>query len=489
MKPILLRNEHSLREAASRRLEQLACNNVTMARLMDALIFQTELSSISKQTTPRIKSSFAAWIVALSFVYTILGKAISVTLDTPDAIFSPRILAVIIATAAAFFAGIEAIERKKNRHKPRRIAPVITILVILNSLFSIILLLSGLFTNVGLSGTDRIFDGVYFLVITGSITYLASIALRASHGKPAPVFMLLVRASYISTLGITGMLVLLAVSQNVAIPEGVRSFVGRELQPIGFGTNYIALSLVFLSIFPFLSMNGALQSSIRTRILSLISLMVSFTFILLLGSRQASGGMLLIAVGTPILHSFSKGFLRLSSIIGAMFTIALLVGLTIGISLTPSGALIIERQLNPQEGGESVDVGRLSIYRGALDLALANPLVGNGPNSSKHYTGHDPHNTWLLYASDAGIFAPILLFAQFAVIFVAGFATLFRLRSIGDWRNLHLLLGLLTSLATIIVWSTQFNIIQYRLELWILTGITLSFLLATSSRLRVGYAK
>ena len=135
----------------------------------------------------------------------------------------------------------------------------------------------------------------------------------------------------------------------------------------------------------------------------------------------------------------------------------------------------IERTISSNDTGHTVSDERLALDRAGLKAFLASPVVGTGFDNFRYVgqfyddaaTYHDPHNLWVQFLAQAGIFGA----AAFAFIIVRWFVLVLRTQSRArDATDLQLLWAFLAAMAGLMCHSMLAPLVLQR-HYWLLYGL------------------
>jgi O-antigen ligase len=135
----------------------------------------------------------------------------------------------------------------------------------------------------------------------------------------------------------------------------------------------------------------------------------------------------------------------------------------------------IERTIGSSPGGQTVSDERLALDRAGIKAFLASPVIGTGFDNFRYVgqfyddaaTFHDPHNLWVQFLAQAGIFGA----AAFAFIIVRWFVLVFRTQSrIRAPADVQLLWAFLAAMTGLMCHSMLSPLVLQR-HYWLLYGL------------------
>jgi len=135
----------------------------------------------------------------------------------------------------------------------------------------------------------------------------------------------------------------------------------------------------------------------------------------------------------------------------------------------------IERTIGPDASGQTVADERFALNRAGLRAFVASPIVGTGFDNFRYVgqfyddaaTFHDPHNLWVQFLAQAGIFGA----AAFAFIIVRWFVLMLRTQSkVRAPDDVSLLWAFLAAMAGLMCHSMLAPLVLQR-HYWLLYGL------------------
>ncbi len=210
-----------------------------------------------------------------------------------------------------------------------------------------------------------------------------------------------------------------------------------------------------------------------TRIIKILSLLLSFVGIVLLGMTFSRGAWVGFFIGSCFISIFyliskEKSIRKFSAFVGVCLIVLFIGGIFV---FKP----VQKRLLTLREGFEEAGYKKY-VWQEAIAIIEDFPILGIGPNSyafvGPHYkllenTGHYPHNSYLHMAAEAGLLglgAFLWIIARFFYLGVK------RIKEKGD----VLLLGIMAGICAFLVHSF-FNPNLYALQLvvlfWVMMGV------------------
>lgn len=417
---------------------------------------------------PRV-SHWAAALLGLGLLYTYGGKILELQFGLASVLWSPRLLVavIVILSASSLSAHVALNTTRVTLLRKSTLGFLLTA-----TPFTVWLMFGSLFWTDARHDVGRSLDGVYFTLIVMSVAHLTHLCLNRTSNSIQTMINTLRVASVCGLLVSLVLLVSWMDAARILEPGYVRWYAGQILQPAALGTNYIGFSLVLLCVIPIMDAAGLSKITSISRLVSIGTLIATTVFTLLLGSRQSTLAIALMLIGMLcakfLLDKRSRIYLILAFGLVA-FTIAASADTILRSEL---GVATVER-LSGREGNQRVDAGRFEIYTAAWNLAVTRPFVGHGPMSLTKTIGSDAHNTWLHYASDAGFPAAFFLMGMIVTVLNQGIRTFSRLKLQGYRDSALAVAGVTVACAVLTLFSTQFNILQYRVEMWIWLGILL----------------
>ena len=148
----------------------------------------------------------------------------------------------------------------------------------------------------------------------------------------------------------------------------------------------------------------------------------------------------------------------------------------------------VERTISHQELGPSVTDGRIALDRAGWNAFLDSPLVGTGFDNFRYVaqsfdaeaTFHDPHNLWIQFLAQTGLFGAL----AFLFVIVRWLVMMFRVQaSTGSRSHRRLLCAFIAAFVGILTMSMATPQIELR-QYWVLYGLGIAAAVSIPSERR-----